>query len=145
MRIPFEMHLLLAILTLLVLSLAGLLAIVLAWQERALRHQSGPRLLKRLPPLENMEKYLFRAISLGFLLLTVLIITGIYFYHDRVTLPLLQKITLTFIAWVIFAMLLIGRFYLGWRGRKAIYGTLIGVVLILMIYLGSIILLSYLL
>lgn len=145
MQIPFQIHCLLAILTLVVLMAASVQALILAWQERCLRQQSNTKLLRNFPPLQTMEKWLFRIITVGFLLLTLLIVTGIYFYHNAITLPLIQKIILAVIAWIIFALLLIGRHYLGWRGRKAIYGTLFGALLILLIYLGSIILLGYLL
>lgn len=145
MQIPLQIHYFLAIVTLIVLMAAGLQALLLAWQERSLRKQINAPLLQNLPPLESMEKLLFRSLAIGFLLLTLLIVTGIYFFHNAVTVPLLQKIILAIIAWVIFAILLIGRYYLGWRGRKAIYGTLVGALLILVIYLGSIILLGYLL
>lgn len=145
MAISFKIHFVLAILTLMVCAAAGCQALLLAWQERALRRQMHHRLLTWLPPLQSMEQGLFRLIALGFFLLTCLIISATYFYHQQLTVPLLQKALLAAIAWIIFAGLLAGRYYLGWRGRKAIYGTLSGVVVIVVIYFGSVLLLRYLL
>lgn len=131
-------HILLAVLTFAVLSMAGLQAMVLAVQEKQMRQrQIG---MSKLPPLETMEAMLFGIIWFGFLLLTTLIITSFYFFSAQLGTALLQKVILVFIAWVIFGCLLIGRHYLGWRGRKAIYGTLFGVALLLVIYFGSILL-----
>ena len=50
---------------------------------------------------------------------------------------LLQKTCLVLIAWFIFALLLFGRKQWGWRGRRAIYWTLCGVILLAVIYFGS--------
>lgn len=131
-------HILLAVFTFAVLSMAGLQAMVLAVQEKQMRQkQIG---MSKLPPLETMESLLFGIIWFGFLLLTLLIITSFYFFSGQLGTTLLQKVVLVFIAWIIFGCLLIGRHYLGWRGRKAIYGTLIGVGLLLVIYFGSILL-----
>lgn len=135
-------HILLAVLTFSVLCIAGLQAILLALQEQQLRSKYKSGIFKKFPPLETMESLLFQMIWLGFILLSLMIGTSLYFFYDRVTLPLVQKIILAFIAWIIFGILLLGRYYYGWRGRKAIYGTLIGVLLILIIYFGSILLLQ---
>lgn len=135
-------HVLLAIFTFSVLVVAGLQAVVLAIQEKALHRKSIPAFFRTLPPLQTMEVFLFRTISVGFVLLTVLITTSLYFFHDRVTAPLFQKLLLAALAWIIFGVLLIGRYVLGWRGKKAIYGTLIGVLLLLLLYIGSILLLG---
>ena len=41
------------------------------------------------------------------------------------------------VAWVIIGLLLLGRYLWGWRGRKAIYCTFSGVLLLLIVYFGS--------
>lgn len=139
------LHILFAALTFGVVCFAGLLAILLAILEKQLRQQPTPRFFQKLPALEVMEKLLFQLIWLGFLLLTLLIISSLFFFHHQVTLPLIQKLILTLLAWIIFGCLLLGRHYYGWRGRKAIYGTLIGVSLLGILYFGSILLLGNLL
>jgi ABC-type uncharacterized transport system permease subunit len=135
-------HILLAVLTFGILGIAGLQAVLLAIQEKQLRSQKSFFWMKKLPALEVMEILLFQLIGLGFLLLSLLITTGWYFFHDVLNRALIQKIILALLAWIIFGILLIGRHYFGWRGRKAIYGTLIGVILLLIIYVGSIFLLG---
>src|SRR3546814_11017285 len=54
-----------------VLSIAAVLAILLAFQERALRHRQFGHWLRALPPLTLTETLLFRLISAGFVLLTL--------------------------------------------------------------------------
>ncbi|MGB6977135.1 MAG: cytochrome c biogenesis protein CcsA [Gammaproteobacteria bacterium] len=130
-------HILFSVLTFSVLSVAGLQAILLALVERQLRSRPSSNVIQQLPALETMEKLLFQMIGLGFLLLTVLLGSSLYFYYPTLNDNMLQKTILVIVAWVIFAWLLGGRYYLGWRGRKAIYGTLSGVLLLAIVYFGS--------
>jgi ABC-type uncharacterized transport system permease subunit len=131
-------HIFLSALSFSVLCIAGLQALFLAYLQRRLRDKS--KIFPKLPPLETMEALLFQIIGIGFLLLSFVVITGLYFFYDRITLSLVQKIVLAFIAWIIFGILLVGRYYFGWRGKRAIYGTLTGVLLLIIIYFGSILL-----
>lgn len=135
-------HITLSIVTFSVLFLAGLQAIMLAAQERFLKqkHLGGSLVL---PPLETMEKTLFETIAVGLGLLTLLLITSIVFFHTAMLGPFLQKTILTFIAWMIFSALLVGRHYHGWRGRKAIYCTLGGLTILSFIYFSSIIIMEF--
>lgn len=132
-------HILLSILTFCVLCVAALLALLLALQDSLLRKKHGSVFMGKLPPLETLERLLFQVNSLGFILLSALITTSLYFYCDILwhSMALLQKTFLAAAAWIIFAVLLWGRFVWGWRGRKAIYGTLIGVVLLFLAYFGG--------
>ncbi|PHH57313.1 cytochrome C assembly family protein [Coxiella burnetii] len=132
-------HVLLSIVTAGVLGVAGLQAILLAIQERLLRHRPHGVLIQKLPPLVSMEKIVFKTIAVGFLLLSFLLASSIYFFHEELWgNPFLwQKAILVVSAWVIFALLLMGRHFWGWRGRKAIYGTLCGVLLLILVYFGS--------
>ncbi len=132
-------HILLSIVTFCVLCVAGLLAILLAVQDYILRQKHGNWMIGKTPPLEALERLLFQVISLGFVLLSVVIVTSVYFYHELLwnSQVLLQKTVLVGIAWIIFAGLLLGRYWRGWRGRKAIYGTLGGVLLLFLAYYGS--------
>lgn len=132
-------HILLSIVTLCLLCVAGLLAILAAIQDYVLRQKHGNWLTTKMPPLESSEKLLFQVISLGFILLSVVVVTSLYFYHELLldSHALLQKAMLVGAAWVVFAGLLLGRFYWGWRGRRAIYGTLGGVLLLFLASFGS--------
>ena len=49
----------------------------------------------------------------------------------------MHKTLLSFIAWIVFGLLLWGRHRLGWRGYKAIRWTLAGFCLLMLAYFGS--------
>ena len=133
------LHIVLATLSFGVLCIAGLLAVLLAIQEGCLRYKKMPRVMSALPALETMEILLFRVIQLGFVLLSIVLVTSLYFYYALLLTQsyFLQKALLVMLAWLVFAWLLLGRYHRGWRGRKAIYGTLFGVFLLFITYFGS--------
>lgn len=134
-----QFHAWLSMLTVAVLSVAGLLALSLALQERLLRSKYACRWAQKLPPLETMEARLFLVNRCGFILLTAVIITSFYFYHNLLWQQplLLPKTLLAVTAWLIFFILLLGRHWRGWRGAQAINSTLCGVILLIVIYLAS--------
>lgn len=131
-------HIILSEVAFCVLSIAGLLAILLAAQECCLRYKKMLGIMSQLPAVESMEAFLFQVIYCGFILLSIVLISSIYFYYDLLwtRYDVLQKALLVTLAWIVFAWLLIGRHYMGWRGRKAINGTLFAVLLLFISYFG---------
>jgi ABC-type uncharacterized transport system permease subunit len=130
------LHILLSVVTFSVLFIAAIQALTLACQQKILK-QKYFEISRTLPPIETLEKILFKTISMGVLLLTCLIVTSIYFFHEALIDQFRQKAILTFMAWLVFTALLIGRYYFGWRGKKAVYCTLFGASLLSIIYFGS--------
>lgn len=128
-------HILLSTLTVSVLLMACLQALLLAMVEHALRTKPQSRLLRKMPAIESMEQNLFQIIAMGFVLLTVLLGTSFYFYYPLLWQQFLSKAITGISAWLVFATLLGCRLVLGWRGRKAVYCTLVGVALLSIAYL----------
>lgn len=130
-------HIILSTAVLIIMILAGVQALIIALQNHLLRYAQSQPLLKYLPPLQTMEKWLFRCITVGFILLSIVLITSIISFHPIFASPYLQKFILTLIAWFTFAALLMGRLYRGWRGRAALHWTIAGVMLLLIIYCST--------
>lgn len=131
-------HLLSAAAAFSVVCMAALQAILLRIQEGLLRRNYAGKILQHMPPLETMEKLLFRLIMLGFLLLTAVLTSSIYLFRDEFTATAnLEKIGVALVVWAIFAVLLAGRYLFGWRGRKVVYYTFSGFLLLLFLYFGS--------
>jgi len=140
----FIPHMLVGILTYAVLLLAAVHALVLAFAEQRLHRNSSSRvigaaLIDRLPPLLTMERLLFRLLLAGFVLLTLTAVSGLFFSEAIFgrSWRLDHKTVFTLLAWVVFGVLLIGRWFWGWRGRTATRLTLIGFVVMLLGYVGS--------
>ncbi len=132
-----KLHVTMALLAFGVLSIAAVLAILLAIQERALRHRQFGHWLRALPPLTLTETLLFRLISAGFVLLTLTLLTGVLFVDNLFGQHLVHKTVLSIVAWLVFGVLLYGRWRHGWRGTRAVNLTLIGMAVLLLAFFGS--------
>lgn len=130
-------HIVLAALAAGWLSMAAVIVLLLAWQQRRLRARVPLGLLSLLPPIETMENALFQAIAGGFAVLTLALLTGFFFVYDLVAQHLVHKMVLALAAWTIFGILLWGRFHYGWRGRKALQFTMVGFISLILAYFGS--------
>lgn len=135
----FKAHILVAMMAYSLLTIAALHALLMTVVERHLHHPATHSILTNLPPLLAMEKLLFRIIWIGFILLTLTLLSGVVFSKEVFGQPLTftHKTLFGFISWGVFAALLIGRQLYGWRGRIAIRWTLAGFVILLLAYIGS--------
>jgi ABC-type uncharacterized transport system permease subunit len=143
----FRIHLLVAMLAYSLFTIAALHATLMTLLERRLHagkrggasggSMTGP--WASLPPLMTLETLLFRILALGFVLLTLTLLSGFVFSEElfgqaaRVN----HKTVFGIISWIIFAALLIGRHGWGWRGRTALRWTLAGFVALVLAYVGS--------
>lgn len=132
-------HLIVSILAYAFLSLAVAQALLLSAQERRLRQRDPGRLLNALPPIQTMEGLLFVLTGIGFVLLTLTLISGALYTRSLfgVTLTLNHHTVLSILAWVIFGILLIGHFRFGWRGRHAAHWTIGGFIVLVLGYFGT--------
>jgi len=142
--LAFRAHLVIAIAAFSLLTIAAMHALLMASMDRSL-HSAGSdtsplgRVLAEVPPLLAMERLLFRLIWTGFVLLTATLVSGVLFSEQLFgrALRLDHKTVFTIASWVVFAGLLVGRHYFGWRGRTALRWTLVGFVMLLFAYVGS--------
>jgi ABC-type uncharacterized transport system permease subunit len=124
---------------------AAVTAVLLVFLDRRLRTHRLAHLPTVLPPLDALEKVMFRLIGAGFVLLSLALLTGLIFVTNLWAQHLQHKTILSLIAWVIFGVLLLGRIRYGWRGRVALRWTLSGFGFLALSYFGSKFVLEYLL
>jgi ABC-type uncharacterized transport system permease subunit len=129
-------HILLSMGAAALLFAAAVTAILLVILDRRLRTRRIVDLSSALPPLDALEKIMFRLVAAGFGLLTLALITGFVFVTNFFTQNLVQKTVLSLIAWLVFGVLLIGRLRFGWRGRSAVRWTLSGFGILAVAYFG---------
>lgn len=132
-----NLHIVMALLAYATLSIAAVVAIMLAVQESALRQRRLTGVLRILPPLTLVEGLLFQLIAAGFVGLTLTLSTGAMFVEDLFAQDLAHKTALSIAAWLVFGTLLFGRWRWGWRGRRAARMTLAGMLLLLLAFVGS--------
>ncbi|MEC8484478.1 MAG: cytochrome c biogenesis protein CcsA, partial [Pseudomonadota bacterium] len=131
-----SLHILIASVAYSLFTAACGVGILLAIQEYQLKHHRLKQLL-RVPPLQVLERLMFEFIWAAFVLLSITIATGFYFIEDMFAQHLVHKTVFTIASWFVFAGLLGGRLYLGWRGQLAVKLTLSGFVLLMFGYFGT--------
>ncbi|WP_114417580.1 cytochrome C assembly family protein [Marinospirillum perlucidum] len=125
-------------------ALASVQAVLLALQNRQLKHHHLKGLISVLPPLQTMERLLFDLLIAGQVLLTLGILSGFIFLDQLFTGGNAHKTFFSLAAWLTFGILLVGRWRLGWRGIIAVRWTLGGSLLLLLAYFGSKLVLQFL-
>jgi len=137
-------HILLSMGAAALLFAAAVTALLLVFLDRRLRTRRIADLPSVLPPLDALERIMFRLIAAGFGLLTLALLTGFVFVTNLFTQNLVQKTVLSLLAWLLFGVLLIGRLRFGWRGRSAVRWTLSGFCILAVAYFGVKFVLEYL-
>lgn len=143
----FRIHLLVAMLAYSLFTIAALHATLMTVLERRLHggKHSGPAGESlagpwgSLPPLMTLEALLFRILTLGFVLLSLTLLSGFVFSEELFgkAARFNHKTVFGVISWIIFGALLVGRYSWGWRGRTALRWTLAGFAALLLAYVGS--------
>ena len=138
----FRWHLFFAIAGYAFMFVAVVQAVVIGAQNRRLKEpredDAKMDFLDSMPGLVVMERIFFRIVAVGFLCITVTIVLGAITTHDTygTWLHLDHKSVLTWISWAIFAILLLGRTFAGWRAKTALVWFWVGVGLFCIAYLG---------
>lgn len=133
-----KLHVIIALLGYALLSVSAVLALLLMAQERALRtRRVAGHWLRVLPPLTLTEALMFRLVGAGFILLTVTLLSGVLFVENLFAQHLVHKTLLSIVAWLVFGILLLGRWRFGWRGRRAVHLLLCGMGVLLLAFFGS--------
>ncbi|MFP6775516.1 MAG: cytochrome c biogenesis protein CcsA [PS1 clade bacterium] len=130
-------HVFLSITAYALLALSLCQSVLLKIQETHLHERKINGFINKLPALQTMEGLLFQSLRMGFYLLTLSLLTGFFFIDDFFAQHLIYKTTLSLVAWVIFAALVVGRKVFGWRGKQAILATQVGFGVLLVAYFGS--------
>ncbi len=130
-------HILLSMAAAALLFAAAVTALLLVFLDRRLRSRRIVSLPAALPPVDALERVMFRLIGAGFALLTLALLTGFVFVTNLFAQHLIHKTVLSIAAWVVFGILLVGRIRYGWRGRQAVRWTLAGFGVLILAYFGS--------
>lgn len=135
----FTLHFAIAMLGYSLFIVATVHALLMLAEEKWLHRGVLPPFLKSLPPLLEMEALLFRILLAAFVLLTLTVVSGLFFSEQLFGKPftVTHKTVFGILSWLIFAGLLAGHYFRGWRGRTAVHWTLAGFTALLLAYIGS--------
>lgn len=137
-------HIFIAMLAYGTLTIATFHAALMLIQESSLHQHTKNKpwvtyIIENLPALLTMEKLLFRLIGFGFSLLTLTVLSGVFFSEQLFGRAGSwdHKTVFSVISWLLFGTLLAGRKWQGWRGKMALRFTLFGFITLLLAYVGS--------
>ncbi len=130
-------HVLIALSSYGLLTVGAIVAVFALVQERRLQAARISPANHLFAPLETTEKLLFGVTFAGFAGLTLAIASGSSFVSNLLEQHLAHKFGLSLLAWLVFGILLAGRFFRGWRGKRAIKLYLGGFALLCLAYFGN--------
>ena len=105
--------------------------------HREIKGKRLGKIFQRLPSLGELDHMTYLSITLGFVGLTVSIVTGMVWTMLRLG-TLLQwdiKEIFTFASWLVYAMYLHSRYYGRWRGKRAALLAIAGFLVVLFNFL----------
>ncbi len=114
---------------------SGAAGLLFLFQERRLQSKRAAGLGTRLPSLDALDRATHRLLLSGFPLLTFGVVTGAIFSQHLETSSgaALARTLLGFATWIVLATVLVLRRVAGVRGRRAAYGTVAGVLCVLLV------------
>jgi ABC-type uncharacterized transport system permease subunit len=135
----FTLHFGIAMLAYALFIVATVHALLMLALEKWIHRGVLPPFLRSLPPLLEMEALLFRILLAAFVLLTLTVVSGVFFSEQLFGKPLTlsHKTLFGILSWCIFGALLAGHYFRGWRGKTAVRWTLAGFTALLLAYIGS--------
>ncbi|MDG9729073.1 cytochrome c biogenesis protein CcsA [Ignatzschineria sp. RMDPL8A] len=111
-------HILISIIAYAILLLAAIQAVLVYLRDRSLKSHSLS-LIKKLPPMLRMERWLFQLVTIGFGFLTLSLLTSLFFYDTWFDKAVIHKTILASTAWVLYGTILVSRYVYGIRGKRA--------------------------
>jgi ABC-type uncharacterized transport system permease subunit len=130
------LHIALSVMAYSLITIAAIQAAMLSFGDYEMRKRNLS-ILQHLPPLQTMEALMFEMLWAGLIFLSLSIASGFVFLDDIEGPGLLHHTVITLSAWLVFAVLLWGRYQQGWRGAIASRWVLTGFVLLVVGYFGS--------
>ncbi|MEX2496409.1 MAG: cytochrome c biogenesis protein CcsA [Woeseia sp.] len=132
-----ELHILISVLAYGLLSVGAIVAIYALVQDARLRSGRLSSVNRLFAPLETNERLLYGIATGGFVALLLAVFSGFIFIEDLFAQHLVHKTVLSLLALMLFGILLCGRHFGGWRGRRAISLYLWGFLVLGIAYFGS--------
>ena len=119
------------------LVLAGMQAFILKYQIKSVKNIHNTSILNSFPSIEEMGSIMHKLIIIGFILLTLSLLSGIPYISSRINIDIEQKILFSIVAWITFLYLIIKKSYYGIKDVAAANMTIGGLIFLLFAYLGT--------
>ncbi len=132
-----QAHVLISLFAYGLLTVGAIVAVFALVQEKRLHAGRLSSINQLFSPLETTEQMLFGITTAGFLMLLLAVSSGFALFENIFAQHLVHKTTLSLLALLLFGILLAGRQFAGWRGKRAVYLYLWGFAILCLAYFGS--------
>ncbi|QQS47226.1 MAG: cytochrome c biogenesis protein CcsA [Acidobacteriota bacterium] len=138
-RIIFPVHVTLVILSYAAFILTFVSGVMYLIQEHDLKAKNFGGAFQLLPALNTCDEIGYRSLTIGFVLLTLGVATGIiwnnqrdgrYWHND-------PKEVMALVTWLVYLFIIHYRLTAGWRGRRVALLSIIGFIVVLLTWLGA--------
>lgn len=132
-----QAHILISLFAYGLLTVGAIVAVYALIQDRRLHAGQLSTINHLFAPLETTERLLYAIVGAGFSALFLAVLSGFTFVDNLFAQHLVHKTFLSILALLLFGILLAGRQFAGWRGRRAIFLYLWGFGMLCLAYFGS--------
>ncbi len=131
------LHIGLALFSYATLIIAALYALQLALIDYLLKNKKLS-IVSEMPPLLSIERKMFHVTQIGVILLTMTLCSGLFYMENIIdNKENLHKALFSLFAWFNYILLLWGHYHEGWRGRRVVWFSMVGALLLTLAYFGS--------
>lgn len=138
-KILFPIHVSLVIFSYAAFAVTFVCGLMYLIQERELKTKRFGAAFDRLPALNTCDEIGNRSATVGFVLLTLGIVTGIFwnnqrdgrFWHND------PKEVMALVTWIVYLFLIHYRLTAGWRGRRVAWMSVAGFAIVMLTWLGA--------
>ena len=130
-------HILIALFAYGLLTAGAIVALYALVQDKRLRAGKLSAANHLFAPLETTEKMLFGVAAAGCTGLLLAVVSGFMFVENLFAQHLVHKTAFSLLALILFSILVAGRVFAGWRGKRAVYLYLWGFAFLCLAYFGS--------
>ncbi|MEK7834278.1 MAG: cytochrome c biogenesis protein CcsA [Acidobacteriota bacterium] len=138
-KVIFPIHVTLVIFSyaaFIVTFVCGLMYLI---QEHELKAKHFGAAFQRLPALNTCDEIGYRSLTVGFVLLTLGVVTGIFwnnlrdgrYWHND------PKEVMALVTWLVYLFIMHYRLMAGWRGRRVAWLSIAGFVVVMLTWLGA--------
>ncbi|MGH9800332.1 MAG: cytochrome C assembly family protein, partial [Blastocatellia bacterium] len=138
-KIIFPVHVTLVIFSYAAFIVTFVCGVMYLIQEHELKAKRFGAAFQRLPALNTCDEIGYRSLTVGFVLLTLGVVTGIawnnqrdgrYWHND-------PKEVMALVTWLVYLFIMHYRLMAGWRGRRVALLSIAGFVVVMLTWLGA--------
>jgi cytochrome c-type biogenesis protein CcsB len=138
-QIIFPVHVTLVIFSYAAFVITFACSVMYLIQEHELKAKHFGAAFQRLPALATCDEIGNRSMTIGFVLLTLGVVTGIFwnnqrdgrFWHND------PKEVMALVTWLVYLFMMHYRLTAGWRGRRVAWLSIAGFIIVLLTWLGA--------